>query len=125
MSLLTLLCSGWCVFNWMREDYRYARPFGISDAESLMNVSERGVLQCNCSPTDALEIFNDRRRSCRECGCAIVAVDPARLYQTLSREEIKQITLDLRKLGIQAGRAAAAAKLVGEPSLVEANQLVR
>ena len=80
----------------------YARPFGVSEAESLMTFSKLGALRCNCEPTDPTQICNDRRQSCRACGCAIVDNDPARLYQELSVREINAMTQGLRRIAIDA-----------------------
>ena len=120
MTLLTMACSAGCLLTWMREDLRYVRPFGISEAESLMQRSAEGALHCTCEPTDPSEPANDRRRSCRACGCAIVSYDPARLYQKVSAEEIHEITWNLRKSGIDARSPRALAQPRPETSLVEA-----
>jgi hypothetical protein len=80
------------------------RPFGLSQSESLMNLSAQGSLQCNCEPTDAAAPFNDRRRSCRACGCAMVSNDPGRLYETMAEDEIEELTRSLRLQGIEQAK---------------------
>ena len=94
-----------------RDSFTYARPFGLPESESLMNFSPQGSLQCICEPTDPAEPSNDRRRSCRACGCAIVAQDPVRLYETLTHSDIRRITRSLRRTGIDAGRTHLPATL--------------
>jgi hypothetical protein len=86
------------------------RPFGIAESESLMNLSAQGSLQCSCEPTDAAAPFNDRRRSCRACGCVMVSNDPARLYDPMSSEEIEELTRSLRVQGIEQAKHMADAE---------------
>ncbi len=89
----------------------YLRPFGLASTESLMNFSPLGSLRCHCEPTDAAEPLTDRRRSCRACGNAILSVDPMKLYERLSRSEIRQITQSLRRAGMDARNVALTPRL--------------
>jgi hypothetical protein len=106
-----------------RESFAYARPFGIPEFESLMNLSSHGSLHCICEPTDPAEPSNDRRRSCRACGCAIVAHDPARLYEQLTHDDVRRITRNLRRAGIDAGRTHLPATLVSLAELHTSSSL--
>jgi hypothetical protein len=90
-------------FARLRHAFTYVRPFGLSDAESLMNTSPLGTLRCHCEPTDAAQSRNDRRKSCRRCGNAILEVEPTRLYEQFSRREIRGMVGRLRRAGIDAG----------------------
>jgi hypothetical protein len=98
----------------------YFRPFGIASCESLMNFSTLGSLQCHCEPTDAAQTRNDRRRSCRACGNAILPSEPMKLYETLSRSEIRRITQRLRRAGIDAPHVGLTSRL---QSLVGLNEV--
>jgi hypothetical protein len=89
-----------------RDSFAYARPFGISEGESLMNFSPLGSLQCSCLPTDAAAPGNERRSSCRSCGNMILAPDPVRLYEPLTHSEIRRITRSLRRAGMDARKVA-------------------
>jgi hypothetical protein len=97
-----IMLAGVCaIVTWFkRRGFAYPRPFGVSDAESLMNLSPMGSLHCICEPDDPTAPQNERRRSCRACGHAIVAGDPTRLYEDLSRRQIEQIISDLRRAAI-------------------------
>ncbi len=86
----------------LRSGIRSFRAFGLSEAESLMNLSTLGSLRCHCEPTDAAEPRNDRRRSCRTCGNAILMTEPTMLYAKLSKSEIRQVTRRLRRAGMEA-----------------------
>ncbi len=101
MALLTAL----------RNATTYFRPFGLAEAESLMNFSTLGSLRCHCEPTDAAEACNDRRRSCRACGNAIMATEPTRLYEHLTHSEIRHVTRNLRRAAIDARTVEIAPRL--------------
>ncbi len=101
----------------------YFRPFGLSGSESLMNLSHLGALSCQCEPTDAAAPRNDRRRSCRACGNAILATEPTRLYERLSRSDIRRLTRSLRRAGMDAGRVGFATKLTNLSGLEDAGSL--
>jgi hypothetical protein len=114
-SLAALTAS---LLAWMsRDTFAYARPFGICESESLMNFSPLGSLECNCIPTDASEPRNDRRSSCRACGNAIVPHDSIRLYETLSPRQIRQITRNLRRAGMDARKVDLPASVTNLSSL--------
>lgn len=102
MFLVSRLCSAAATFLF----------FAGTESDSLMNVSASGTLRCHCEPTDAAEPQNDRRRSCRTCGHAIVSSDPTLLYHPLSRTDIRAITRRLRHAGTDALRIDHAPRLV-------------
>ena len=80
------------------------RPFGIRESESLMNFSSLGSLRCICGPSRPAGVKPDRREVCRSCGCEVVAVNETLLNRTVSREEVRKITRDLRNAAIRASR---------------------
>ena len=107
----------------LRNTVRYLRPFGIAEAESLMNFLSLGSLRCHCEPTDAAEPRNDRRRSCRTCGNAILATEPTRLYEQLSKAEIRQITRRLRRAGMDSRHVEVGSHLTNLSGLHRAESL--
>ncbi len=120
MALLVTasLVVAFCVFYGVALDgFAYVRPFGVSEAESLMNFSPLGQLQCQCIPTDAAEPRTDRRCSCRACGNAIITHDTIRLYQPISSHEIRRMTRNLRNASIDARKVHLPATLTNLATL--------
>ena len=78
------------------------RPFGVSDAESLMNFSSLGTLRCICGAEHGDAGRADRRQFCRSCGCEVVVGNPQALREPMSTREIKALTGLLRESAIRA-----------------------
>jgi hypothetical protein len=124
LIVVSLAAVTLALLTWLsRDSFAYARPFGISESESLMNFSPLGSLECICQPTDAATSAHDRRSSCRACGHAIVAHDPISLYQPLSRNEIRRITENLRRAGIDARKVAIPASVTNLSALHDGSTL--
>jgi hypothetical protein len=78
------------------------RPFGVSEAESIMNFSSLGTLRCICGAEHTENPRPDRRQFCRACGCEMVATDPNLLHKQLSRSEIRAMARQLRTAAIRS-----------------------
>jgi hypothetical protein len=85
-----------------------ARLFSVSDPGSLMNLSPHGSLDCICHATDAARENDDRRQTCRSCGNRVAVSDSSLLYETVSREQIHDLTRYLSRCARQ-GRSHSAA----------------
>ena len=73
--------------------------------ESIMNFSPLGVLTCICDesdPGDAVAVRHERRQTCRTCGHAIIARDPARVDAVLTSREISNIQAKLRYAAVKS-----------------------
>ena len=78
------------------------RPFGISEAESLMNFSSLGMLRCICGADHGVARLVDRRQFCRACGCEVSPAQTHMLDKRLSKAEIRTMTRNLRTAAIRA-----------------------
>jgi hypothetical protein len=94
----------------------------VAPATSLMNASSMGSLSCICQPTDPAEPQNDRRRSCRACGHAMVNQDALRLYEPLTRRQIRRTIRDLARAAAQMPQVHQDAS---QPNLVRASARIR
>jgi hypothetical protein len=101
MPVLGLACSGFAVAL-LHTPGDAIRPFGVSEAESIMNFSSLGTLRCICGAEHMDNQIEDRRQFCRSCGCEVVKVDTSLFDKPLTRREIQAMTRNLRNAAIRA-----------------------
>ena len=101
MPVIGLACSGFAIAL-LQTPGEALRPFGVSEAESIMNFSSLGTLRCICGAEHSNNAAEDRRQFCRSCGCEVVRVDTAQFDKHLTRKEIKAMTRNLRNAAIRA-----------------------
>ena len=101
MPVLGLACSGFAIAL-LHTPGEALRPFGVGEAESIMNFSSLGTLRCICGAEHAPAPVEDRRQFCRSCGCEVVRVETALFDKHLTPKEIRTMTRNLRNAAIRA-----------------------